>query len=297
MFKATKVAAIFDWDKTLSPDYMQKVIFDYYQVNEEEFWFDCQVRSKEHITMFGSSHNELDYMNTILKYARTGRFKGINNKLLSDLGQKIVFYPGVEWMLNELWTLGVEVYIVSAGIKVMLDSVDSRVQKATGNNNFKLSGVFAGSFRCDEDGASGLTSIATCMDAIGKTKAIYEISKGCNIYGYDFTTSIPKGGRRIPLESILYCGDGPSDAPAMNLIHDSGGFTIGVFNKDRPEQFTLIENIRAGNRLDIVAVADYRPGATASHWIINKAKELIEKSSEEYYLKKLLGLRGERSGF
>lgn len=32
------IAYVFDFDKTLSPVYMQKVIFDHFQVDEKEFW-------------------------------------------------------------------------------------------------------------------------------------------------------------------------------------------------------------------------------------------------------------------
>ena len=298
MFKATKVAAIFDFDKTLSPDYMQRVIFESYDIKDDDFWNDCQKRSKENLDCFGSAHHELDYMNMFLQYVREGKFKDLDNTVLSKLGNEIRLYPGVAWMFNELWKLGVEIYIVSSGIKTMLSSLELRVQEETKNPDFRIAGIYACDFRCGENGIKGLSSIATCIDAVGKIKAIYEISKGYNVYGYDVTISIPKGGRRVPLEQMIYVGDGPSDIFSMNLIHDSGGSTMGVFNPSVPSQFQLIENIRAGNRLDATAIADYREGATASYWIINKAKELVEKASEEYCLRqKVTDLRGKRLGF
>lgn len=298
MFKATKVAAIFDFDKTLSPDYMQEPIFQSYGIKADDFWGDCQQRSKDNLAQFGTAHHELDYMNMFLQYVRDGRFAGLDNTVLSKLGNNIRLYPGVSWMFNELWKLGVEIYIVSSGIKTMLSSLELRIQEEVKNPNFKIAGIYACDFRCDENGVKGLSSIANCIDAVGKTKAIYEISKGVNVYGYDVTISIPKGGRRVPLEQMIYVADGPSDVFAMNLIKDSGGFTVGVFNADIPAQFKLIENIRSGNRLDTVAIADYREGATASYWVINKAKELVEKSSEEYCLRqKITDLRGKRLGF
>ena len=294
MFRATKVSAIFDFDKTLSPDYMQKVIFDNYNVDEGTFWDDCRIRTKENEALFGTSHHELDYMNTILNYVRDGRFAGLDNTLLAKLGNNIKLYPGVPWMLNELYKLGVEVYIVSAGIKIMLQGLEESIREQTKNPEFKIHGVFAGDFRCNENGVTGLSSIANCMDSIGKTKAIYEISKGCNVYGYDFTVSLPKeNGRRVPLEQILYIGDGFSDIPAMNLIYDSGGHTLGVFDPKSKSQFAQIEQIRSGDRLSTVACADYTEGSTAATWLLGKASELLYKSSESYLLRKEIGdLRG-----
>ena len=282
MFRSTKVAAIFDFDKTLSPQYMQKVIFDAYAVDENTFWNDCRKRSKENETLFGGTHHEIDYMATMISYVKSGDFPALTNQRLKELGADIPLYPGVAWMLNEIWKTGAEIYIISSGIKTMLATLEERIQKETNNVDFRIHGIYGGDFREDE---GGLCSIANCISAMDKTRFIYEISKGCNIYNFDVTTSVPIGGRRIPLENMLYAGDGPSDVWAVNLIKDSGGCTIGVFNPEQPSQFELIENIRKGNRLDIVAVADYREGSTAACWILGKIKEMIKLSSEEYMIK------------
>ena len=282
MFRTTKVAAIFDFDKTLSPQYMQRVIFDAYGVDENTFWNDCRKRSKENETLFGGTHHEVDYMATMINYAKNGDFSALTNQKLRELGTTIPLYPGAAWMLNEIWKTGAEIYIISSGIKTMLATLEERIQKETKNVAFRISGIYGGDFREDE---GGICSIANCISAMDKTRYIYEISKGCNIYNFDVTTSVPIGGRRVPLEQMMYIGDGASDCHAFNLIKDSGGFTVGVFNPEFPSQFELIENIRKGNRLDVVAVADYREGMTASCWILGKTKELIKTSSEESLIK------------
>jgi hypothetical protein len=261
---------------------MQKVVFDRYGVDEDKFWSDCRKRSQENQDLFGQAHGELDYMNTFLWYTKCGPLVGIDNTTLAELGNDIVLYPGVSWMFNELFKLGIEIYIVSAGIKTMLSGLESRIQKESGNPDFKINGIFAGDFRCDEYGCKGITSIATCMDTIGKTKTIYEISKGCNIHGYDFTVSLPQKSRRIPLESMIYVGDGYSDVPAMNLISGSGGFTLGVFDPKNRSQFEQIEQIRCSGRLSVIACADYTEGSTAATWLINKSAELLYINSEIY---------------
>jgi len=282
MFRSTKVAAIFDFDKTLSPQYMQKVIFDAYQVDEDSFWVDCRKRSKENEMLFGGTHHEVDYMATMLSYVKNGKFLGLTNEKLKSLGETIPLYPGVAWMFNEIWKTGAEIYIISSGIKTMLGTLEGRIQREINNADFRISGIYGGDFREDEN---GLCSIANCISAMDKTRFIYEISKGCNIYNFDVTTSVPIGGRRVPLENIIYVGDGPSDVWVWNLIKDSGGYTMGVFNPEFPSQFELVENIRKGNRLDTVAVADYREGSTAASWILGKIKEMIKLSSEEYMIK------------
>jgi 2-hydroxy-3-keto-5-methylthiopentenyl-1-phosphate phosphatase len=298
MFKTTKVAVIFDFDKTLSPSYMQKVIFDEYRVDENSFWDACLKRSQENKALLGHTHGELDFMNMIIQYTHQGIFKGLNNKKLAQLGQNIQLYPGVPWIMNELFCMGVEIYIVSSGIKIMLSSLEDRIRIISGNPEFHFTRIYGGDFRDGENGVNELSSIANCISPTDKIRAIYEISKGCHVYGFDVSTSIPIGGRRTPLESMVYVGDGPSDIMAMNFLHDSGGYTLGVFNPAEPAQFEQIEMIREDHRLDMVAVADYSEETTAAMWLLGKARELLYKSSEEYELRqKIKDLQDRRVGF
>lgn len=288
MFRNNKVAVIFDFDKTLSPSYMQRVVFQHYGIDEKQFWAECQQRSKENIERLGHTHGELDFMNKFLEYTKRNIFSRLNNELLAKLGADIELFPGVPWLMNEIFKLGAEVYIVSSGIRVMLSTLEGRIQELSGNPDFRIAKIYGGDFRDSTDKTPIIESIANCVSPTDKIRAIYEISKGCNVFGFDVTASIPIGSRRIPLENMIYVGDGPSDVPAMNLIHDSGGHTVGVFNPKEPAQFAQIEMIREDNRLDLVAVADYSEGATAGQWILGKVQELVFKSSEEYALRQKL---------
>ncbi len=296
MFRTKKVAVIFDFDKTLSPDYMQRVIFEEYNIDEDQFWADCQASSECNQRVLGSNHSELSYMNMFLQYVERGKLPELTNAKLAELGSHITLFPGVETMLSDLHTLGVEIYIVSSGIRSLLTTLESRIVEYTGNSAFKIEKVYGGDFK--EDPKTGLIKwVASVVSPTDKLKAIMEISKGCDVYGFDVSTSIPIGGRRVPLESMIYVGDGPSDTWAFNLIHDSGGATLGVFNPEIKAQFDQIERIREDDRLDLVAIADYRPGTTAYYWLIAKATELLYKSSEEYEYRQLLrDLRAKKIG-
>jgi 2-hydroxy-3-keto-5-methylthiopentenyl-1-phosphate phosphatase len=296
MFRTKKVAAIFDFDKTLSPDYMQRVVFDHYKIDGDTFWNECQQWSNTNMELLGSNHSELSYMNMFLEYVKQGRMPGLSNHVLAELGRGIALYPGVAYLLNTLHTMGVEIYVVSSGIRMMLTHLEKRIQTETSNSKFRIQKIYGGDFR--EDPETGLISnVAAVISPTDKLKAIYEISKGCDTYGFDVSTSIAKRDRRVPLQSMIYVGDGPSDIFAFNLIHDSGGCTVGVFNPDVPAQFEQIERIREDNRLDMVAIADYRNGSTATYWILGKARELLYKSSEEYESRQLiLDLKAKKVG-
>lgn len=296
MFRTKKVAVIFDFDKTLSVNYMQRVIFDEYGIDDDEFWEECQKFSDQNQGLLGSNHAELSYMNMFLQYAEKGKLPGFTNAKLAELGKNIELYPGVETLLYDLHKMGVEIYIVSSGIRSLLTHFEDRIREFNNDPGFKIQKIYGGDFR--EDPETGLIKwVASVVSPTDKIKAIMEISKGCDVYGFDVSTSIPVGGRRIPLESMVYVGDGPSDTWAFNLIHDSGGATLGVFNPNVKAQFDQIERIREDDRLDLVAIADYRPGTTAYFWLMSKAEELLYKSSEEYEYRQLLrDLRAKKIG-
>jgi 2-hydroxy-3-keto-5-methylthiopentenyl-1-phosphate phosphatase len=293
VFRTKKVAVIFDFDKTLSPDYMQRVVFERYDIDENKFWGDCQEWSEENLRNLGSNHPELSYMNMFLQYVEDGRMPGLNNKKMKELGDYIRLYPGVESLLNTLFYMGAEIYIVSSGIRALLGGLQERIRLCTKNPNFKIQKIYGGDFR-ERNGL--IHAVASVMSPSDKLRAIYEISKGCDFYGFDFTVSLPKeNGRRVPLERMCYIGDGQSDVPCFNLIKDSGGFTLGVFNPAEPKQFEQIEQIRQGGRLSTIAVTDYSPGSTAEAVLVSKAKEFLYKVSENYEFRQTLDeLKGNR---
>ena len=277
MFRTKKVAAIFDFDKTLSLEYMQAVVFRRYDIDEDKFWEECQEWSDENVRILGSNHPELSYM----------------NKKMKELGDSIRLYPGVEYLLNTLFCMGAEIYIVSSGIRALLGGLQDRIRFTTKNPNFKIEKIYGGDFR-ERDGL--IHDIASVVSPSDKLRAIYEISKGCDFYGFDFTVSLPKeNGRRVPLERMCYIGDGQSDVPCFNLIKDSGGFTLGVFDPKDPRQFEQIEQIRQGGRLSTIAIADYSPGSTAEAVLVGKIKEFLYKVSENYEFRQTLSeLKGNK---
>jgi 2-hydroxy-3-keto-5-methylthiopentenyl-1-phosphate phosphatase len=293
MFRTKKVAAIFDFDKTLSLEYMQAVVFRRYDIDEDKFWEECQEWSDENVRILGSNHPELSYMNMFLRYVEDGRMPGLNNKKMKELGDSIRLYPGVEYLLNTLFCMGAEIYIVSSGIRALLGGLQDRIRFTTKNPNFKIEKIYGGDFR-ERDGL--IHDIASVVSPSDKLRAIYEISKGCDFYGFDFTVSLPKeNGRSVPLERMCYIGDGQSDVPCFNLIKDSGGFTLGVFDPKDPRQFEQIEQIRQGGRLSTIAIADYSPGSTAEAVLVGKIKEFLYKVSENYEFRQTLSeLKGNK---
>ena len=148
LFLQNVIAVIWDFDRTLSPQYMQKPLFEAYDVDENTFWE--QVGRLPAYYRQAGIHVQRDtcYLGHILSYVRAGRFKGLTNARLRDLGKNITFYRGLPFFLDRLKTivkapdyaegdLRLEHYVVSTGLAEIIRG--SEIAE-------KLDGVWASEF-------------------------------------------------------------------------------------------------------------------------------------------------------
>ena len=141
------IALIFDYDQTLSPNYMQdEVIFPAFGIDPKAFWSRCQelVRNEGY-------ESELAYMKVLLD---TVAFDRPSNAQLRDLGANLTFYPGLPEMFEEFERgllgpeekalgIGVEYYILSSGFKAVIEGSNLRPHRA-GDLRLRVRGGFGG---------------------------------------------------------------------------------------------------------------------------------------------------------
>ena len=86
LFLQNIVACIWDFDKTLSPGYMQAPILELYDVEPQKFWKEVN-GLPHHYKKYGLDLISSDtlYLNHILTYAQQGTFKDLNNARLRAL--------------------------------------------------------------------------------------------------------------------------------------------------------------------------------------------------------------------
>ena len=90
LFAQNVIAIVWDFDKTLSPDYMQKPLFQKFGIDERDFFKE----SDGLVNIYkgdgvANVSKDLLYLNHILTYVRTGEFKGLNNRMLLELGSDL----------------------------------------------------------------------------------------------------------------------------------------------------------------------------------------------------------------
>lgn len=298
LFTQTIIAMVWDFDKTLIPGYMQAPLFAKFGVDESDFWAEVN-KLPEHYKQRGVEQisTEVLYLNHILEYVRDGRFSGLTNDLLKELGAELEFYDGLPQLFSDLAKLlseneqfqhhglTLEHYVVSTGLTQMIRG--SQIAD-------HLNGVWGCELleTIDSDDQT-LTQLGYVLDNTTKTRAVFEINKGTNKEPeIDVNAQIAEEDRRIPVQNMIYIADGPSDVPVFSVINKMGGKTYGVYGPGKDKEFKQVNQLQQQGRVNSFGPADYTRGSQTHMWLSNAVREIAERvcSDRERALGEKVGL-------
>lgn len=249
LFAQNVIAVIWDFDKTLTPQYMQAPLFKKFDVDEKTFWNEANGLASlyKNNGMYNVSADTL-YLNHILTYVEEGIFQGLNNQMLFDLGSEITFFPGLPEFFKTLedsvrsvprfatHEIFVEHYIVSTGIRQMImgSKIAQFVKSVWGCEFVEVVGrpgyLDTNTPLFDDAEPTIIRNIGYAIDNTTKTRALFEINKGTNKRPeIQVNATIAHQDRRVPFENMIYIADGPSDVPAFSIVNQYGGKTFAVY--------------------------------------------------------------------
>lgn len=281
------IATIWDFDKTLIQGYMQDPMFDEYEVKAKDFWDENNGLIAKYRAAGYEVNADTFYLNLMLRYVRTGRFKGLTNEKLRSYGAKQNLYPGAVELLRDIKDLNenerykefdirFENYIVSTGLKKIIEGskLAEFVEK-----------IWGCEFIEDED-THEISEVAYSIDNTTKTRAIFEINKGVGVGKYkgasiDVNTKIPLEERRVQFVNMIYVADGPSDVPAFSVINQKGGATFAVYPRGDEAAMAQVDDMRRDGRVQMYAEANYEGSSTARMWIMGQLNRQAEKIISE----------------
>lgn len=295
LFLQNVIAIIWDFDKTLSPQYMQAPLFRHFHLDEKAFWSEVNAlpsfyaRAGIHVTQ------DTCYLGHLLTYVQRGLMPGLNNALLRELGRDIQFYPGVVSLFGRLASvleesryregdLRLEHYVVSTGLAEMIRGSEIAPY---------LAGIWASEFietpaQPGEDLLAGvpqagpISQIAGFLDNTTKTRAIFEINKGVNKEPrISVNDMIPEEERRVPMRNMIYVADGPSDIPSFSVVRKHGGLTFAVYDPSSDEQFAQADQLQKTARVDACGPADYREGSHTDKWLRQQVRNIATRIMQE----------------
>ncbi|NOQ19565.1 MAG: haloacid dehalogenase-like hydrolase [Desulfobacterales bacterium] len=296
LFLQNIIACIWDFDKTLSPGYMQAPIFELYNVDPKKFWKEVD-ELPAYYKNDGLDLISTDtlYLNHILTYTRQGTFRGLNNARLRKLGGKIELYEGLPDFFDQIkhfaatnpeygqHEIQVEHYIVSTGLRQMIlgSQIAPHVDGVWGCEFVEHAPppgyLDAGKKKFSQD-IKIISQVAYVLDNTTKTRAVFEINKGSNkIPDIDVNAMIPDEDRRVPFQNMIYIADGPSDIPVFSLINQFGGRTFAVYQPGSKDEFSQVNNLQKQKRVQSFGEAIYTEGSQTSMWIKNAIVEISDQ--------------------
>lgn len=274
-----------DFDKTLSPDYMEVPLFEYFGHDPAQFWDEvAELEAAEkkrlldescfdpnltavHLKQRAGYIKDLAYSMLICDHIHKGcprdgkKWEGLTRSLLRELGQEVPLFEGLPDAipyLNERiyehrdWQrcgIKLEFHVLSAGIFDMI--IGTKIGKY-------LAGAFATEFVSDPD-TGLLIRACTPVSDTTKTRFYWMINKGPQ---YEVNAHVDAKDRRIPTQQMIVMGDGDSDVPLLSTGKSNGSASIVIKNpKDADRTDTVADILYQQGRAHNVAVGDYRPGS------------------------------------
>lgn len=297
LFLQNIVALIWDFDRTLSPDNMQRPIFEAYGIDEAEFWAEVNALPAYYRQVGVTVQPDTCYLPHILSYVQHGRMPGLTNAKLRELGAKVRLFPGLPDALDRLSEvldadsyraadLRIEHYIVSTGLEAMIDGTSIRPKvKGVWASGFIEAPAAPGYDQKSEPGTGVISQVAGLLDNTTKTRAIFEINKGVNVNEkIRVNDAIPEDERRVPIRNMIYIADGPSDVPSFSVIKKNGGLAVAVYDPSDDKRFEQVVELAESDRVDYYGEADYRESSETMRWL----KLHIEKIADRIVLERTL---------
>ena len=251
----TKMALIYDFDKTLSPKDMQE--FHYLKKigykDPKDFWLEAKLNSEAN-----NMDGILSYMELMVK-----KNPSLTCDELIKEGSYIKLYKGVDTWFDRINEYGkandidVEHYIISSGIREMImgTSIASKFDK-----------VYACSFAYDEKGKVIWPS--RVVNYTTKTQYLFRINKGIleETNDVDLNKKTPARQKHIPFKNMIYFGDGLTDVPSMRVMLEEGGTTVAVYGSLKVKGELSIK-LQKDNRATYVIEADYSENSKAERLV------------------------------
>ena len=294
LFTQNIIACIWDFDKTLIPEYMQTPLFRRYGIDEANFWVETNALVGQYKQRGYHLSPEISYLNHLLTHVLAGPLGGLNNKILRDCGKDIAFYPGLPGFFDlaksfvaerpeyQKHEISLEHYVVSTGLAEMVrGSAIAPLVDGIWACEFIENPLQPGVLRQKElpiEAAAQIAQIGMVIDNTTKTRAIFEINKGTNKNpAIDVNSKMAEEDRRIPFQNMIYVADGPSDVPSFSVVKGNGGKAYAVYNPAKPEEFAQNDRLRQVGRIDHYGPADYTPGSSTTQWLRLHIQQICER--------------------
>ena len=265
------VAMVYDFDGTLAPGNMQEfgLLKALGYDNPNDFWDHCDQLAKS------NDAGSISVVMYALQAAAKQAGIPLTREGLQAFGQEVSFFPGVLEWFDKINTyadeLGIQVkhYINSSGVKEM-------VEGCTIAKYFEK--IYACTYLYDNQGEACWPAVV--VDYTKKTQFLFKISKGVLEVSDRVRVNeyMPEEDRPVPLDRMIYFGDGETDVPCMRTVKAEGGHSFAVYGNEKKRK--VAEQLLAEGRVNFACEADYSENGE----IMRIVRHILDKVKADYAL-------------
>ena len=266
------VAMVYDFDGTLAPGNMQEfgLLKALGYDNPNDFWDHCDQLAKS------NDAGSISVVMYALQAAAKQAGIPLTREGLQAFGQEVSFFPGVLEWFDKINTyadeLGIQVkhYINSSGVKEMVEgcAIAKYFEK-----------IYACSYLYDNHGEACWPAVV--VDYTKKTQFLFKISKGVLEVSDRVRVNeyMPEEERPVPLDRMIYFGDGETDVPCMRTVKAEGGHSFAVYGNEKKRK--VAEQLLAEGRVNFACEADYSENGE----IMKIVRHILDKVKADYALR------------
>jgi len=268
-----RIAVIFDFDDTLGPDSTSGFLKQAGVEDIGNFWAEVGQMMKQDWDPVPA------YLHHMIQTSENGDCAPLTKEALMAWGSQLPFFEGVENMFKHIRKIvkdanpriSLEFYLISSGIGDVL-----RQTKIA----HEFHDIWASEFHYDEQGmAVAPKKVVSFTD---KTRYIFQIQKG--IIGqaskgkpFDVNKKLTPEQIRVPMNQMIFVGDGYTDIPCFSMIKKEGGISIAVYDKNHVEKWGSAYQFVADGRVSNLLSANYQEGSDLVNFLSMAVRSMAER--------------------
>ncbi|WP_167631794.1 haloacid dehalogenase-like hydrolase [Mariprofundus ferrooxydans] len=267
-----RIAVVFDFDDTLGPDSTSGFLAHAGITDIEGFW-------KEVGGMMAEGWDPVPaYLHHMIHASRSGRIKPMTCDALMAWGKTLPLFEGVEQVFSQLRDVvadanprvSLEFYLISSGIGDVLRQMSIADE---------FTDIWASEFHYDEQGHA--VTPKRIISFTDKTRYLFQIQKGVigpasRAKPFAVNMKVPSDQLRIPLNQMIFVGDGYTDIPCFSLIKKEGGIPIAVYDQRHVEKWGNAFQFVADGRVSNLHSANYQAGSDLTNFLSMAVRSLAQ---------------------
>lgn len=268
---ADTLAVVFDFDDTLAPDTTSGYLRDAGIGDVGRFW-------KEEVAPLTTADWDPvpAYLHRMIEAAKAGRIPPITRERLADWGRRAPLHPGVDTLFPRLRAAAreanpkahLEFYVISSGLGDVLRATAIAAE---------FTDIWSSELHFGMDGAACFPK--KVVSFTDKTRYLFHIQKGLigsDARGkpFDVNRKIPANRLRVPLNRMIFVGDGYTDIPCFSLLKQHGGVPIAVYDADHQEKWGSAFNFVSDGRVSNINSANFAERSDLSNFLVMAVRKL-----------------------